>query len=192
MLKTEVSRFTMNNARGIHLGQLWVFYTKCLTLHRERPFLALNRAEQVHPPSGFAANVLISRENGIHSYGSYYATENSACSHQERSHIGQLIKEVIAILLQHYTIAFLVQWQPLVAAVIITAAKEEVKKNHSKSKTNKVVFLPKPNQTATVLWLLHVCFNSHMVFKNGDIYRFGRVVNNKKRFVYTCHGFMHR
>lgn len=25
MLKTEVSRFTMNNARGIHLGQLWVF-----------------------------------------------------------------------------------------------------------------------------------------------------------------------
>lgn len=28
-------------------------------------------------------------------------------------------------------------------------------------------------------------------FKNGDIYRFYQVVNNKKHFVNTCHGFMH-
>lgn len=133
MLKTEVSRFTMNNARGIHLGHLWVFYTKCLTLHRERPSLALNRAEQVHPPPGSAANAWVSRENSIPSQGSYYSTENSACPHQERSHIGQLFNEVIAILLQHYTFTFLVWWQPLVAAVIITAAKKEVRQSRLKS-----------------------------------------------------------
>lgn len=50
---------------------------------------------------------------------------------------------------------------------------------------NKVIFLPKPNPTVTVLPTAACMLQQPYGFKNGDVYRFYRVVNNKKHFVNT-------